>query len=272
MSYNFRLTKKLAKSLSMDRVFWTWPRATQDDNYFGTLKIGTSFDLQGEVSIEQNSGIYVIPYVPSKGGPRYSGLCSMGAMSYTWSALPEPIKVGRYCSISTGVVFLDSTHPTDRVTTSVFSCKLHHILYGDHPDPWSIGALEWDATGGRDYPEIGNDVWIGRDVILSMGITIGTGAIIAAGSVVTKDVEPYSIVGGNPARHIRYRIADEGVRRELLRTEWWRYDPGDIARIGVDDPGRFVDDLDRFISQSEVSIFRPVIYHIDAQGINRKAP
>ena len=70
------------------------------------------------------------------------------------------------------------------------------------------------------FTEIGNDVWIGDDVIIPGGITIATGAIVAAGSVVVKDVAPYAVVGGNPAKQIGTRFEEEEVRY-LLESKWW---------------------------------------------------
>ena len=69
-------------------------------------------------------------------------------------------------------------------------------------------------------PVIGNDVWVGMNVIIMRGVTIGDGAVIAAGSVVTADVEPYSIAGGIPAKHIRYRFSKE-IIESLLEIRWW---------------------------------------------------
>lgn len=68
---------------------------------------------------------------------------------------------------------------------------------------------------------VGNDVWIGNNVQIMAGVTIGDGAVIAAGSIVTKDVAPYAIVGGNPAKLIRYRIEDEEQRLAMQKISWW---------------------------------------------------
>lgn len=85
----------------------------------------------------------------------------------------------------------------------------------------------WKYTDpiGKKLVEIGNDVWIGSHVLIMDGVKIGDGAIIAAGAVVTKDVEPYSIVGGVPARHIRYRFSEEQIKK-LLQLKWWEKDFG----------------------------------------------
>ncbi|GHA00750.1 hypothetical protein GCM10011617_21660 [Novosphingobium arvoryzae] len=93
--------------------------------------------------------------------------------------------------------------------------------------------------GGKSYPKIGHDVWIGQDVVLSMGITIGHGAIVAANSLVTKDVPPFAIVGGNPSKIIRFRFPDEVIER-LLASSWWDYDWRDFADIQMNNPEEFL--------------------------------
>ena len=85
----------------------------------------------------------------------------------------------------------------------------------------------------RRFTTIGNDVWIGHRAFIRAGVSIGDGAIVAAGAVVSKDVEPYSIVGGVPAKHIRYRF-DQATIKRLLATQWWRYNLYDFD-ISVDD-------------------------------------
>ncbi len=121
------------------------------------------------------------------------------------------LTIGRYCSISTQVViFLGSEHRTDWVSTypfPIFWKEARHIA--GHPST-------------RGDVVIGNDVWIGYNVIIISGVSIGDGAAIGAGSVVTKDVPPYAIVAGNPARLVRYRF-DERTIQKLLQIQWWNW-------------------------------------------------
>jgi acetyltransferase-like isoleucine patch superfamily enzyme len=141
-----------------------------------------------------------------------------------------PVRIGRYCSINeTALLMTGSEHRADWVTTFFF----HRMTGGGTPE----------ETGTRGPITIGNDVWIGRDVLVTSGVTIGDGAVVAARAVVTKDVAPYEIVGGVPARHIRWRF-DEPVRDALLRIAWWKWPVDDVlahvAQLESPDVGAFV--------------------------------
>jgi acetyltransferase-like isoleucine patch superfamily enzyme len=122
--------------------------------------------------------------------------------------------IGKFCSIASNVSIGPGIHKTDGVSTHpVFFLKNTPLkkIYNDR-----------DSFESSKLTRIGHDVWIGEGAILIDGITVGTGAIIAAGAVITKDVEPYSIVGGIPGKHIKYRFKEEEIEK-LLDSEWWNY-------------------------------------------------
>lgn len=121
-----------------------------------------------------------------------------------WSSYDSKLYIGSYCSIAPGVQFiLGGEHQTKSISTFPFKVK-------------SFGYLK-EALSKGDI-KIYDDVWIGLNAIICSGVTIGQGAVIAAGSVVTKNIEPYSIVGGNPAHFIKWRF-DENCRKKLQELD-----------------------------------------------------
>jgi acetyltransferase-like isoleucine patch superfamily enzyme len=123
-------------------------------------------------------------------------------------------QIGKYCSIGADVKIGLGKHPISRVSTSP-------IFYSNKN---SLGIKIVEGSDFKEFEEvkIGNDVWIGSNAIVMGGITIGDGAIIAAGSVVTKNVKPYAIVGGIPAKVIKYRFEEEEICK-LLELKWWNW-------------------------------------------------
>lgn len=144
------------------------------------------------------------------------------------------VTIGKYCSIAQNVIIdCGWHHNSNWVTTyplNVFFEGLKHIT--GHPK-------------SKGNVNIGNDVWIGEGVIIMGGITIGDGAIIAAGSVVTKNVMPYQIVGGCPAKHIKMRL-DASQIAALQRIQWWNWTEEKITEAGE---LLMQSDIDKFISK-----------------------
>lgn len=129
----------------------------------------------------------------------------------------DKLKIGRFCSVACGVkfVFTSANHTLRSLSTYTFP-----IFF----EEWGLDVKNitkaWDNKGNII---IGNDVWIGYGAVILSGVTVGDGAIIGARAVVTKDVPPYTIVGGVPARQIRKRFDEETIKK-LLTLQWWNWD------------------------------------------------
>jgi len=136
----------------------------------------------------------------------------------------SPLTVGKFCQIATGVKFIldDANHPMSGFSTYPF-----FVLGKNSPD-----CPEWDydpVLSQKGETVIGNDVWFGHQSVIMPGVTIGDGAIIASRAVVTKDVPPYTIVAGNPAKVIKQRFSDE-VIADLQQIVWWDWEYDKITR------------------------------------------
>lgn len=219
--------------------------------------------------LEEFTGLYGGPYKPLPGGQRYSGMTSAGAFTYSYSALPEPMCIGRYGSISSGLKILDSTHPTHTITSSALTFKPRNKLFARWQTPATQAfASTFDVAGGRPYPIVGNDVWIGADVTLAMGITIGTGAVVASGSIVTRDVPPYAVVAGAPAVVKKLRFAPELVER-LIASRWWELDPGFVFRHEFAQPETLVARIER--ERTSIEPFAPRRFDFAAYAAQQNA-
>lgn len=153
---------------------------------------------------------------------------SMGDFSYVSNdSRLINVDMGNFCSIGPNVQIGLAPHPS-RIFVSTYPA-----FYSNCNGGCQLSFRE-DKIYDDSVPKtvIGNDVWIGSNVIIPGGIHIGTGAILAAGAVVVKDVPPYAIVGGNPAKIIRFRFSEEQIR-DLMESEWWNW-PIEKIRLHVD--------------------------------------
>ncbi|WP_259651668.1 CatB-related O-acetyltransferase, partial [Citrobacter europaeus] len=202
------------------------------------LSKGDKIRIEADVIVEQYSTMPV------------KSFSSVGAFSFPTCQLPGNVRIGRFCSIASNVKIMGGNHPMNRFTT-------HMLTYNGEFDKYAASEFgqNWTLKPFITKPKdltIGNDVWIGNDVVLKGGISIGDGAVVAANSVVTKDVPPYAIVAGVPAKIIKYRF-ESGIIEELLKIKWWNYNYTDLPdNSKCDDIINFVTEMNKLISNGSI--------------------
>ena len=221
------------------------PSSLKTDKYFVIIAI-SSLDTKPDDLLTSNGFLEYVDYVHvmdtewfAHDDLIYNGV-PIGRMTYGYKELlmdhPMAKRIGRYCSIN-ATARIWNNHSLDCVTTSpildyrAFCSYKEYVRrrgfcerYGKH-----LNNHPFDDSPLRDNMpvEIGNDVWICANVVILPGVKIGDGAVLAAGAVVTKDVEPYAIVGGVPAKTIRMRFPDDVIEK-MLRIAWWNWEPKKI--------------------------------------------
>lgn len=180
-----------------------------------------------EVSLE--APCYVPASVNFRAGP-----FKVGAYTHTNNGAFANCSIGRYCSIASEVAIGQAEHPYENLMISPISWDRDFMGWATYSaEQGSERKLPVTTVERslRPHTMIGNDVWIAHGVILRAGVKIGDGAVVAAGAVVVKDVPPYAIVGGVPAKVIKYRFSEDIIKR-LLAVRWWDLDM--LALPGLD--------------------------------------
>ncbi|AFY56834.1 acetyltransferase (isoleucine patch superfamily) [Rivularia sp. PCC 7116] len=141
---------------------------------------------------------------------------------YHFPFIGDKLIIGKFCALATGVKFImnGANHKISGFSTYPFQ------IFGNG---WEKVTPQPDELPNKGDTVVGNDVWIGYEALIMPGVQIGDGAIIASKSVVTKDVAAYTVVGGNPAKFIKKRFADDVIDK-LLKIAWWNWDIEKITR------------------------------------------
>jgi acetyltransferase-like isoleucine patch superfamily enzyme len=165
------------------------------------------------------------------------GKYTYGTPTIHWKNNDAKLVIGNFCSIAGNVnIYLGGNHRKDWVTTYPFG-HIHQNIFNN------FNGNGHPTTKGNVI--IGNDVWIGNNVTIMSGVTIGDGVVIANNSHVVTNIEPYSLVGGNPAKLIKYRFSQEQIKK-LLQIKWWYWDDNKINNFA---PLLCNNNIDEFIKR-----------------------
>ena len=254
-SFKIRVTRRV-RALIEDRLGVTLP--------LGLFKCNLGAELCLEPPCRLSGGVDAL-------FPLHLGSFSFfNAQESGARVLTRGVKIGRYTSIATDCAIGLMPHPVDRLSTSP-------TIYEPKVDRWArryVPTLPEQPPYEVERPitTIGNDVWLGHGVKVLKGLAIGDGAIVAAGAVVTKDVPPYAIVGGVPAKLIRMRF-DEATIARLKQSEWWRYDLRTIGKVDFSDIGATLDALERAIASGEAREWETkIVTPADLRPYSRSVP
>lgn len=199
----------------LKRIYWFYYNLRGGAIYLPTLSLKTKLGKKVIIRAGNEIGQLEIGDYSYISGPR---------------AYIEAAKIGKYCSIARQTIIGVSDHDHGWLTTSpIANCKNYGFINIDKPQKQ------------KPAPIIGNDVWVGANAIIFRGVIIGDGAVIAAGSVVTKDVPPYAIVGGVPAKVIKMRFSEE-IINELKDMRWWDWPESRVKKMA-----QYMDDINKFI-------------------------
>ena len=217
------------------------------------LEIGQSLVFRESVKVGTSFGIYSGNFIPS-----------IGSFSFSHSSFSEliPFEIGNYVSIGERVSSFGFEHPIDNLGTSP-------LFYQENRNLFNRVYLNRSKKNIHDKGiVISNDVWIGRGAMLKRGINIGNGAVIGAGSIVTKNVPDYAVVGGNPAKIIKYRFHENIIER-LMEVKWLNLPLEELSKVDFNWP--ILKILETFEESNSFDFKKPLkkTLLINVLGINK---
>ncbi|MEO8568568.1 MAG: CatB-related O-acetyltransferase [Ginsengibacter sp.] len=192
-----------------------WKRLQKIQRKFPSCIISGESLIQNEVHLAEN--VIVSKGVSLRGNIKIGKGTFINGYSVIAAANGAPITIGAFCSIAGFVYIISGNHNLKFPSTYQISSGIYSAIFKNN-------------SGKKGSISIGNDVWLGAHVIVLSGVTIGNGAVIGAGSVVTKNVDPYSIVAGVPARYIKSRFNDTNIIDTLMEMKWWDLPDNEILK------------------------------------------
>lgn len=191
---------------------------------------------------------------------------SIGAFSYLSGGFFYHSHIGRYCSFANQIHMGQGNHPMSWLSThpfqyqkAIFNVNKHFEYFQEYENDKLLNTVAPDEIKpGKTV--VGNDCWIGTGAYLKNGIEIGDGVVIGAKSVVTKNVPPYAIVAGSPAKIIRYRFS-ESIISSLMHIQWWKFAPWQLRHIDFSKIDTAIDQV-KEMNDNQVAIYSPKVMTI----------
>lgn len=212
-----------------------------------TIRLGLK---AGPAALNLPPSVKIIAEAPCDlGSATFHSSSHIGAYSYFADGRIGSMRsMGRFCSVAPGVKIGLGHHPTDWLSTHpAFFDAMQNFSFWPESRGFKTG-LSRPAEVLKSAPSIGNDVWIGANATILRGVTIGDGAVISAGSVVHKDVPPYTVVSGYPARPLKLRFDKEIVER-LQKIQWWRFSLASLRGVPFDNILKAVEVLEKRLDE-----------------------
>jgi acetyltransferase-like isoleucine patch superfamily enzyme len=192
-----------------------WKKKNNIQKKFPTCTISADCIVQNEVHLLEN--VIIGKCVSLRGNITLGKGTFINGYTFISAAKDAPITIGAFCSIAEFVYIISGNHNLNYPSTYQTSSGIYSAIFKDN--------------SGKISPiKIGNDVWIGAHSIILSGVTIGDGAVIGAGAVVTKDVAPYTIVAGVPARYLKSRFDTPEKIKALMAMKWWDLPDSEILK------------------------------------------
>ncbi|HIT65723.1 MAG TPA: CatB-related O-acetyltransferase [Candidatus Merdisoma merdipullorum] len=203
--------------------------------------------IKNKGKVKMDRDVYIDPFTVFEGKNSVGAgtnlqYCHIGFASYiSFNVEMSYVDIGKYSCIGPDVRIIRGQHPINQVSVHPAFYALKTVSGFTYVEKDKFN--EYRYVDSNYAVKIGNDVWVGAGVSIMEGVTIGDGAVIAAGAVVVKDVEPYAVVGGIPARIIKHRFAPSTIE-ELLKLEWWNR-----GEMWISEHAELFDNVEMFLSE-----------------------